>query len=144
MLWISAIVAGLILLLGLVGPFIPYKEVRNSVCAICGSTRKETVWFGQFKQEEGSVSALETWLRRREPGFEPTWQHRSTQTYFVLGRSCGTAGSPEICQLQAILDLVVEKFNDNRIAALVEVLRHGSREEQRRIIREISDEAFAR
>ena len=142
--WSTSIAVGLILLLGFVGPLISYKEVRNSICPVCGSTRTETVWFGHFRHEERTATALESWLRRREPGFEPTWQHLSTQTYFVLGRSCGTAGSPEIYQLRPILERVVERSSDDRIAAIVAVLRHGSREEQRQMIQHISDEAFER
>jgi hypothetical protein len=85
---------------------------------------------------------LEKWLKRREPGFEPNWQYLSTQTYFVLGRSCATAGTPQVYQLIPILDRVVEKLSDERIADLVAVLRHGSRDEQRHMIEKIVDEVF--
>jgi hypothetical protein len=85
---------------------------------------------------------LEHWLKRREPSFEPHWRHISTQTYYILGRACGTAGAPEIYQLRGILDGVVEKFSDERIAGLVAVLRQGSRDEQRQAIQKISDDYF--
>jgi formate dehydrogenase maturation protein FdhE len=142
--WSAAIIAGLILLLGFLGPLISYKEIRNSICPVCGSTRSEIIWFGHFKQEKRTITALESWLKRREPGFEPAWQHLSTQTYFILGRSCGTAGTPVIHQLRPILDEVVDKSSDDKLAALVAVLRHGSRDEQRKMIQNISDEVFER
>jgi len=85
---------------------------------------------------------LEAWLRRKEPGFEPKWRPLSTQTYFVLGRSCGTAGTPVIYHLRPILDLVVEKLSDDRIAGLVAVLRRGSRDKQRQMIEKITNDVF--
>ncbi len=107
-----------------------------------GSTRQQTTWFWRFSHEERTVSALEQWLKRREPSFQPQWRHTSTQTYYVLGRACGTAGTPEIYQLQPILDGVVEQFSEERIAGLVAILRQGSREEQRQAIQRISDDYF--
>ena len=44
--------------------------------------------------------------------------------------------------MRPILDDVVEKFSDERIAGLVAVLRQGSRDEQRQAIQRISDEYF--
>ena len=140
--WIVSIAFGLVLLVGVVGPLIPYKRVANSVCPVSGSTRQEITWFGRFSHEERSVSALEQWLKRKEPSFQPQWRHTSTQTYYILGRACGTAGTPEIYQLRPILDGVVEEFSDERIAGLVAVLRQGSRDEQRQAIQKISDEYF--
>jgi hypothetical protein len=140
--WIVSIAFGLVLLVGIVGPLIPYKRVANSVCPVSGSTRQEITWFGRFSHEERTVSALEQWLKRREPSFQAQWRHTSTQTYYVLGRACGTAGQPEICRLKPILDGVVEKFSDERIAGLIAVLRQGSRDEQRQAIQRISDDYF--
>lgn len=140
--WIVSIGVGLVLLVGVVGPLIPYKRVANSVCPVSGSTRQEITWFGRFSHEERTVSALEQWLKRREPSFQPQWRHISTQTYYVLGRACGVAGTPEIYQLRPILDGVVEKFSDERIAGLVATLRQGSRDEQRQAIQRISDDYF--
>src|SRR5262245_33325518 len=129
--WTISIAVGAVLLLGIVGPLIPYKKVHNWVCPVSGSTKRQITWFGHFSRDERTVSALEQWLERREPSFEPSWQHTSTQTYYVLGRACGTGGTPEIYHLRPILDGVVSKFSDERIAALVTVLRQGSRDEQR-------------
>ena len=134
---------GLVLLIGLAGPVIPCKRVANSVCPISGSTRREITWFGQFGHVEYTHSALERWLTRREPSFHPRWQPTSTQTYHVLGRSCAVSGTPAIHSLRPILDKVVEKLGDGRIAGLVAVLRQGSREEQRKAVEELSDEYFA-
>jgi len=95
-----------------------------------------------FHHDERATSALEQWLKRREPSFEPQWQHTSTQTYYVLGRACGTSGIPEVYQLRPILDGVVGKFSDERIADLVTILRQGSRDEQRQAIQRIADDYF--
>jgi hypothetical protein len=141
--WGVSITVGLVLLFGFVGPLIPYKQVRNWICPVSGSTRTEITWLGHFSHEERTATALEKWLRRKEPGFEPNWQHFSTQTYFVLGRSCATAGTPEIYQLSPILDRVVGKLSDKQIAALVAVLRVGSHDEQQHMIEKVSDEVFA-
>jgi|SRR5580704_11552886 hypothetical protein len=142
--WSIIITIGLILLLGFIGQFIAYKEVSYWICPITGSTRTKVTWFKYFSHEERTVSALEKWLKRRETTFEPNWQHLSTDTYFVLIRSFADAGTPEIYQLRPILDQVVEDLSDARLAELVEVLRHGSRDEQRQMIKNISDEVFAK
>ena len=141
-IWKGSIALGLVLLLGIAGPLIPYKRVANSVCPISGSTRREIIWFGRFSHEERTVSALEQWLNRKEPSFQPQWRSTSTQTYYLLGRGCGTGGTPEIYQLRLILDGVVRKFSDERIAGLVAVLRHESRDDQRQAIQRISDDYF--
>jgi hypothetical protein len=85
---------------------------------------------------------LEKWLKRKEPSFQPQWQLISKQAYYVLGSSCGVSGSPEIYRLVPILDDVVEKLSDERIAGLVVVLRQGSPDEQRLEIQRISDDYF--
>lgn len=112
------------------------------MCSVSGSTRTEIEWFGYHKREVRTVSALEFWLRKREPGFKPTWQQRSRQTYGVLVRACGVGPSPEISTLTPVLDLVIETLSDKEIAALVDVLRNGSLEEQREMIWKVSDKVF--
>ena len=141
--WSILITIGLILLLGFIGQFIAYKEVSYWMCPTTGSTRTEVTWFGLFSHEERTVSALEKWLKRREPGFEPNWQFVATDKYFLLGRSFADAGTPEIYRLKPILDEAVEKLSDAKIAELVAVLRHGSPDEQRHMIEKISNEVFA-
>jgi hypothetical protein len=141
-IWSVSIAVGLVSLLAVAGPLIPYKRVDNWVCSISGSTRSEITWFGRFSHEERTTSALEQWLKRREPSFEPQWWSTSTQTYYILARACATGGTPEIYQLRPVLDGIVGKLSDERIAGLVAVLRQGSREEQRQMIQSISDEYF--
>lgn len=138
----SSIALGLVLLVGVVGERFPYKRVDNAMCPVTGSMRREITWFGYFSHEERTVSALELWLRRREPSFQPQWQHISRQTYYVLSGACGTAGSPEIYLLRPMMDGIVEKFSDERIADLVAILRHGSRDEQSQAIHKIADDYF--
>lgn len=133
-----------VLLFGLVGPIIPYKEVRNWICPISGSTRTQVTWFGSFSSENRTVSALEKWLSRREVNFTPNWRNFSTQTYFLLGRSCAAGGTPPIYYLKPMLESVVEKLSDEQIAHLVSDLRHGSPDEQRQLIQKIGDQVFDR
>ena len=132
-----------VLLLGFVGPpFIPYKRVDNWVCPVSGSMKTEITWFGCLSHQEQTVSALEQWLKRREPLFEPQWQFCNSRDYYVLASACSTGLSPEIYQLSPFLDHVVGELSDERLAGLVAVLRHGSRVEQEQMIRSISREAF--
>jgi hypothetical protein len=140
--WSVSIALALAVTLAVAGPWIPYKRVRNWVCPISGASRHDITWFRYFRHQERIVSGLEQWLKDREPSFEPQWQPISTQTYYVLGRACGTSGTPPIYQLRPILHDMVEKLSDERIAALVTVLRRGSRDGQRRMIQSISDEYF--
>ena len=130
------------MLLGIFGPFITYKTVDYYICPISGSTKTQVTWFGRFTRDERTTSALEQWLKRREPSFEPQWQRRSRNTFGVLSRGFACGNAPEIYQLTTILDGVVKKFSDERIANLVAVLRQGTPEEQRQEIERISDDYF--
>jgi hypothetical protein len=136
----ASIALGLALLLSVAGQLIPYKKVDNWVCPVSGSTKRQETWFGYVSHDERTTSALEQWLDRREPSFEPQWQQTSTTTYFLLGRGYARGRAPEIYQLRPILDGVVGKFSDERISGLVTVLRQGSQDEQRQAIRRISDD----
>ena len=140
--WSVSIALGFVLSLPVAGPLIPYKKVDNWVCPISSSTKSRVTWFGYVSHDERTTSALEQWLDRREPSFEPQWQHTSTTTYYILGRGYACGRAPEIYQLRQILDGVVSKFSDERIAGLVTILRQGSHDEQRQAIRGISDEYF--
>src|ERR1700722_2102033 len=141
--WGVSITVGLVLWLSFVGSFIQYKEVTIWVCPVSGSSRTEIVRFGLFHQEKRTVTALEKWLKRKEPNFAPSWQRLSTDTYYVMGRSYGCSEAPEIYKLTPILDEVMEKLSDERTSKLVAVLRHGSHNEQQHMIEKITDEAFA-
>jgi hypothetical protein len=140
--WSVSIALGLVLLLAGVGPLIRYKKVDDWVCPVSGSTKRQVTWFGYFSHDESTTSALEQWHERREPSFEPQWRHTSTTTYYVLGRGYACGETPEIYQLRPILDGVVGKFSDERIAGLITVLRRGSHDEQRQAIQRISDDYF--
>jgi len=63
-------------------------------------------------------------------------------TSTVLWRGCGSSRYPEIIALRPILDAVVQRLSDKRIAALVSVLRTGSPDEQRRMIDNVRTEVF--
>ena len=140
--WSISIAVGVVLLLGIVGPLMPYKKVENWVCPVSGSTKRQSTWFGCFSHDERTTSALEKWLRRGEPSFEPQWWHTSTTTCYVLGTGYACGKTPEVYQLRPILDGVVSMFSDERIAGLVTVLRQGSRDERRQAIQRISDDYF--
>jgi hypothetical protein len=144
LIWGVSIVLGAYVLLGVVGPLIPYKQVDNWVCPLTGSTKIQVTWFGCFSHDERTTSALEQWLKRREPAFEPQWKHTSTTTHYVFARGHECGETPEIYQLVSILDDVVGQFDDERIAGLVSVLRHGSRDEQRQAIKMIWDDYLAK
>jgi hypothetical protein len=111
---------------------------------VSASTRTDITWFGLFKSEERTVSFLEMWLKRREPGFQPSWQNMSTQTYFIGGGfSCGTAGTPDVYELATTLKLNgVLKVSDSEIADLVKVLRQGSADDRKKMIEAFSDDVL--
>lgn len=142
-LWSTSIAVGLVLLLMFVGPAIEYKQVDIWICPVTGSTKIQVTWFGHFSHDKRTTTALEQWLKRKEPSFEPQWQHTSTDTYYIFAASYLCGETPVISRLTPILDGVVSKFSDERIAGLVEVLRHGSRDEQIEAVQRISDEYAA-
>ena len=140
--WSISITVGVVLLLGIVGPLVPYKKVDVWVCPVSGSTKRQDTWFGYLRHDERTISALEQWLKPREPSFESQWRHISTTTYYLLARGYACGETPEVYQLRPILDGVVSRFSDERIAGLITVLRQGSRDEQRQAVRRISDDYF--
>jgi hypothetical protein len=142
--WSLGTAVGLGLILSFVGPFIRYKEVDVWICPVSGSTRIDTVWLGLFKHEERTTSALEGWLKHREPAFVPNWQHTSTDNYFVLGRSFACSTAPEIFTLTPLLNQVVEKLDDNEISDLVKVLRLGSADDQHRVVQKVAEDVIGK
>jgi hypothetical protein len=143
-LWLLAISFVAVLCLGVFATIIPYKERSNYICPITASMRTDVTWFGLFESRQRTVSHLELWLRQREPGFRPDWQYISTQKYYLGGGfSCGTAGTPEAYLLTYTLKLSgVQKMNDGQIGNLIEVLRHGSSDDRKRMIQSFSDEVM--
>ena len=137
-------ILGALLLLGFVGPSIPYKKRSNYVCSITASTLTDVTWFGLFTSHQRTVSFLENWLKQREPSFQPNWQFMSSQIYYFWGgHSCGCSGTPDAYELTYTLKLSgVEKMSDSQIADLVGTLRHGSAEARKQMIRSFSDEVL--
>lgn len=142
-LWTISIAAGIVLLLTIIGPAIEYKQVDIWVCSVTGSTKTHVTWFRHFSHDKRTTSALEQWLKRKEPSFEPQWQHTSTDIYYIFASSYACGDKPVVYRLAPILDGVVSKFSDERITQLVAVLRHGSRDEQIEAVQRISDEYVA-
>lgn len=57
--------------------------------------------------------------------------------------SCGTAGTPDVYRLTYTLkEDGIRKMSDGRIAALIEVLRHGSADARKQMIESFSDEVL--
>ena len=141
--WKISIFIGAALLLGTVSPLIPYKTVRSGACPVSGSIKFQYTWLGFFSYERGSESALQRWLQRREPSFEPQWQFHATETYYLFGGHSWSCGKPPpVTYFQPILDRLVEKMSEEKIAALVAVLRSGSRDKQMHTLQSVSDEVF--
>ena len=140
--WSFSIAVAAVLLLGIVGPFIQYKKSDFWVCPVSCSTKRHVTWFGCFSHDERTTSSLERWLKRREPSFEPPWRHTSTTTYYILARSYACGETPAVYRLMPIINGIVSKFSDQRIASLVIVMRQGSLDEQRPAIEKISDDYF--
>lgn len=130
---------GLVLFYGILGPLIPYKTSELSVCPVSGSTKTHALWFGCIHRESHTTSALERWLTRRETAFRPQWESLSTTTYYVAGRKYACGPAPEIYSLIPFIEQIVSRSSDEQLASLVTVLRQGSREEQRQMIRKMEN-----
>jgi hypothetical protein len=121
---------------------IEIKKVSNWVCAISGSKKTERIWIGGRTETVIDRSPLEDWIRKREPDFQPKWQHRSTQTYTILARSCGVSGISCLSKSLFYLDRgIIEELGEVRIAALVKVMREGTREDQEKLVQAIFRES---
>jgi hypothetical protein len=91
---------------------------------------------------EVKQTALQNWISKREPQFEPKWLHLSTRSRSVLITTFGCSPAPTVYHLRPILSLIVERLDERKIAKLVEVLRTGTKEEQREFSKVIEDEIF--
>lgn len=126
-------VAGFILY-QVAGPMIPIQRTTRWCCPVTGSTKVETVWLWFFDSKTVTPTALERWLRQREPDFQPPWEFTSRQTRYLHGRSCGTRGTPAVFNLRPLLDDLVATSSDETLAQLVETLRNGSPEEREQAV----------
>jgi hypothetical protein len=134
-----------VFIFGVVSWFVPYKIVTYSICPVTASIRTQTTWFGLFKRDTRTTNALDKWLERKESGFQPQWQRLSTDTYYALGgKSFACSPAPPAYELQPVVTLPgFQKLSDDKIAALVAVLRRGTPSEQERMIETVGDEVFA-
>lgn len=130
------------LLLPLVGGQIAYRKDEIWVCPVSAATRTRVTWFGIFDHEERETTALEQWIQSREPFFQPQWQHVSTTSYMLLGRSYACGKAPEIYDLRPIIDEMMTRCSDEKIGGLIQILRQGSRDEQRQAIRKMVADSF--
>ena len=138
--FIGLLLLGMVLFYGILGPLIPYKTSKLSVCPVSGSTKTHVLWFGCIQRESQTTSALEHWLTRREPAFRPQWESLFTTTYYLAGRKYACGPAPEIYLLIPFIEQIVSRSSDEQLASLVTVLRQGSREEQRHMIKKLEDE----
>ena len=141
--WFFAIGIVVFLLLGWLGPLVPYKKSAIWICPVTCSTRIDTAWFGLYETEERHVSSLEEWLRAREPDFQPEWKHLATNTYYSFGaRLYACSQAPEVYLLKPLMAPMVDHADDKRLGDWVVVLRVGSRQEQKRFVRQMAHEFF--
>ena len=132
----------IVILVLVAGPFIPFKKVDISLCSISGSRKVVTRWFGLLVRMEVTRTTLESWIKQREPQFQPQWVHMSTNTRFLLGRTFACSSAPPIYSLEPLMNHLTGNLSEGQIAKLVNVMRTGTREDQRALLRQIADEIF--
>lgn len=140
--WRFLTVLGIVAIVVFAAPLVPVKTTTVWCCPVSGSTKRLTRWFGGFPREVRTTSALEVWLKKREPAFEPRFEFVSMKTDQLIGNSHGSAPAPAIYGARPYLEFVIRWSGDEKIAGLVAVLRNGSNEERRRAVSEIVDEAI--
>ena len=132
--WMVAIGLWLFIAYAFVGPFVTYRTYDIRICPITGSTLTHRTFLGRAQPPERKVTALENWLRLREPEFEPQWQHLSRAEIRIAGGRYACGRAPEIYGYRRSLENMLAHMMDEEIAEMVEILRHGSKEEQRSVL----------
>ena len=126
-----SIAAGVVLAIGVLLWFVPYRSVERRACPISGSSLEITRWLGIPWRKTRTTTRLELWLRLHEPGFEPRFNFVGEFSEFADGgsdRSCGKA--PIVFLLADRVDVIVDESDDAKIEGLVSLIRSGTREEQ--------------
>lgn len=125
---------------GIAWPRLPYKTEVVQICPISGSILREVVWFGFSREQTVESTALEEWIRDREPDFapqfEPWCQYRTF--LFSVRRTCSK--SPSIFLLRSVQDRLVADLSESRIKDLIRILRSAEPKQKREFVETVLDE----
>jgi hypothetical protein len=92
------------------------------------------------------LSPLATWLARREGEIEYDWHHVNGTLKTIWGTSVGFGhgSAPPIYCLQGdLLEIFVNSSSDEDLGMFVDVMRHGTMQEQEAAVKAVTDKALA-
>lgn len=139
--WLILICFGLVGLLGIAWPRLPYQIESTWICPVSGQFIRETAkGFPKRTVRVVESDGLLPWVRGRNPEFEPqlTLLCRREFLLFKVTRTCYP--SPPIASLKAILPELPDTIAQAELWAMVRVLESGSAAEQDRIVQRIKTE----
>jgi hypothetical protein len=102
---------------------------------VTGSMKHESSFLIFPNSTEVSRSELERWIIRHEGAYKPRWDHLSTGTRTLFGRSFACSLSPPIFPLQGRVNAeFVRSSTDREIVEFVRIMRTGTEEEQKQAV----------
>lgn len=118
------------------------------VDAVTGSRKRQTLWlWGIDSQPVIEPSALELWLIAREGAIQHDWRHTEGTWKTIWGRSTGWSHgrAPATYSLSypGLIEIFVRESSDEELAAFVDTMRHGSRDEKDAAVSAASDRILA-
>jgi hypothetical protein len=122
----------------------PVRTETNWIDPVTGSRRSQVRWFGSVRLPmRYEASALERWIVREEGSYLPAWQIDISVTSNAFNLpfqwACGK-GAP-INQFELpLMERWVNESSPEEIARVVQIMREGSREEQRKAIAAACDQ----
>ena len=125
---------------GMSWPRLPYRTEIAQICPVSGSISREVIWFGFHRDVRIEATALEGWIREREPDFSPEFEDWCLYRTFLFSvrRSCSK--SPSIVRLRSIQDRLVRELPEARLRELVRVLRKEDQTKQREFVETLVSE----
>lgn len=127
-------------------PFISVRRTQSRMDAITGSMEWQTTWpLGITAGPRIYPSPLENRMTKMGVTWTRDWRSLNTTHETLTGqptyRGCGMA--PRIYELHPMLDIIEKSSSDQEIRQFVDVMQHGTDEQQREAIDAAADRALS-
>lgn len=113
------------------------------MCPVTGSVEGTVTWWGVKRSTFHESTALELWLKEREPDFVPRYEKwcSFSRSFSGIRRSCFSP--PPVHRLLDVQDELV-KLSTSELNDLVSTLRNEDRSQHREVVEQVLSEISAK
>ncbi|MCP4352921.1 MAG: hypothetical protein GY795_46315 [Desulfobacterales bacterium] len=133
-----------IILLGILGPYIPIKKKIRYMCSVTGSSKYHIIYFGGlFTKEEYEKSPVKKWAEDNNYKLQHKWKGYGSTTDTIIGKwhSCGRP--PPIYYFRPFQDIFIQKMTGKDIVKFIKIMEQESDDEQEKYMRKLTDSLFS-